>query len=238
MNARPPRGSDASATSAIGYAATTLTVVGDGHAVGVVAGREHVGAVHEPGVRLAEEHLGGDGLHVLFQRRRHHRDPGVREHLICVGPAGDLGRALHDDEVVVREIGDTRDAARVAGLDDDLGDVGGEHLRLAVDEVGVGEHRHVGEVGRREHVGGRALAELRDQLRRAGEAEGDLGAGSGGGERVAELGERGGQRRRCEHGDVGRRCVVAGERRPIHTTRSPARPRVRRSGFRDASGRD
>ena len=123
---------------------------------------------------------------------------------ICCGVASarHLLGAEHDGDVRVGEVGDAGDAGRVAGRDDDRQEVGGEDLGLGAVEPGLGELVHVGGVGRGEDVGRGALDDLLDERRRGVEAERGAGVGVGGLEGLADLGERLGQRRRREHGDV------------------------------------
>ena len=102
----------------------------------LVAGRDHVGGVHDAGVGFAERHLLDDGLHVLLELSRLDLDAGVGEHL-GVRPKGTWG-ARHHDEVGVGEVGDPVDAQ---GLPDSTmisERVGGEHAGLS-GGVGVGQ---------------------------------------------------------------------------------------------------
>ena len=179
-----------------------VDVLGDLDHVGGVAGGDDVGDVDDAGVGLPGGHLGDHAADVLLEADRGHGDAGGGEDLVGVVAARHLRGADHGLDVGVGEVGDAGDAERVARGDDDRQQVGGEDLRLAAVEAGVGELVHVGGVGGGEHVGRGALGDLLHERRGGVEAERRLGVRVGRRERLADLGERLGQRRRGEHGDV------------------------------------
>ncbi len=188
-----------------------------------VARALHVRGVDQGGVDLAQFDLGEGRADVLLLGVGHRRDAGRLEDLLRGRAARHVRRADGQGELLAREVGEPGDAARIADGHGDLQHVLGEDRRLAVGQVGVGDHGHLGLVGRGEHVDRRALGDLGGQRRAAGEVELDVQVRVVGHQLVAELaedvGERGGREDRERAGQLaarGRRrpdAVVVGRRR-------------------------
>lgn len=111
-----------------------------------------------------------------------------------------------DDPRDAGEVRGRRDTERVGGRHDGDDGRGGQRQRLR-DEPFVGEALRVCQVGRGEHVGGRALLDLDGKRLAAGDRDDHVDAGVRGLEVSFEVAEHVGQRRRGED-YYGRRPVV------------------------------
>ena len=230
----------------------TLMSAGIVDALGLVAGGHDVGGVDDAGVGLTGGHLGDDALDVLPRATAGVTvTPAAVKHLLGVLADRHLGCAGDERDAGLGQVGDARDALRVARADDDLQLVGGEDHRLAGVAAGVGELRHVGLVGRGEHVGRRALLICVTSADEAAKLNVTLASGLAALNAVPISLKAVGERRGGEHRDrAGHRCrravVVADElvesepqpaSRPSAASRATsARPPGSARGGGEASG--
>ena len=152
-------------TAAMGYVFTAVPDLGEGDAPDLVAGGPDVRDVDQAGVGLPGTDLAqdvGDGGLLTNRFQGHAGFPFDR---FGGRTARNLARA--DDHLHARpgEVRKRTDRRRIGRRHGDGEDVRGEVLRCAVDEPGILKLGHGAGIGRGEHVRGRTLAELRDQVR-------------------------------------------------------------------------
>jgi hypothetical protein len=150
-----------------------VDLVGQVDAVDVVS-REDVGDVDDASVGLAQRDLREDAADVLLLAGPRDGQPRVGEGLRGVAPAGHLGRAQGYPGASRADVGHGPDPGRVPLGHDDLQPIAREDDRVTGAEAPADHLVEVGLVGAGEHVGRRALDDLRGEGRGRVEAQLDL----------------------------------------------------------------